>query len=249
MRGDSLMSKLENYFDRCVCTSLPQRADLFSRLSGNIYMLGGVLDRYYIKPLGLKDSGRIKYDYIDVEPPANWQGRNAQSYNYMQCFFNIIQKAKDDGIKTLLYMEDDVAILPHFKYFLPIIMDNAPSYYDCINFGPGHHSMPDGQPSKTYKMEFPYLYRSQLNLGMQCIAISHRMFDVILELRTKPWLHENPYIDIVLAHQFHDGKSEHGKRYCYAAFPYLVCETSGMSYNERNDVKRPEYELWKNYLI
>ena len=189
----------------------------------------------------------MRFDYIDTEAPANWRGRNAQSYNYCQCFFNIIQKCKDEGVESLLYLEDDVCFLPYFNNFLPVIMENAPKYWEMIYFGPGHHGL-DGKPSKQFNIETPYLYRSQIHLGMQAVAIHSRMYDMLLELRNKPWLHENPYIDITIAHQFHKGNSEHGRRYCYGAFPYLVCETSGFSYNENKILTGSEYELWKGQL-
>lgn len=238
---------LNKYFDRIICTCLPNRNDLSTKLELDLAKVGGTLTRFKVKPLTLKDSGLIKYDYIDVEMPKNWHGRNAQSYNYMQCFFKIIEQAKQDKVESLLYLEDDVCLLPHLKYFMPIIMDNAPKNWDMIYFGPGHHG-DDDQPSKTYRIETPYLYKSQLNLGMQAVAISQRIYDALLGLQTKPWLNENPYIDITIAHQFHRGNSPEGKRNCYGSFPYLVCETSGFSYNEYNDVKRPEYELWKGQL-
>jgi hypothetical protein len=239
---------LYTYFDKIFCVTLPQRAELFNKLQKKIKNLGGELTPYRVFPLNLMtDTEKVKYDYYDITMPSNWKGRNAQSYNYMMCFFNIIQKCKDEGVKSLLYLEDDVCILPHFKYFMPIIMENAPKYWEMIYFGPGHHGKND-QPSKQYNIETPYLYRSELNLGMQAVAISERFYDMILEIRDKPWLHENPYIDITLAHQFHRGNSPHGRRYCYGAFPYLVCETSGFSYNEYNSVQRPEYELWKKQI-
>lgn len=236
---------LNKYFDRITCVCLPNRNEMSKKLEKELNKLCGKLTRFNVRPKDYKDNGN--FDYTDIDMPNNWHGRNAQSYNYMQCFFKIIEKAKKDKIKSLLYLEDDVCLLPHLKYFMPVIMDNTPSNWEMIYFGPGHHGS-DDQPSKTYKIETPYLYRSELNLGMQAVAISERMYDYLIDLQNKEWLNENPYIDITIAHQFHRGRSMWGRRYCYGAFPYLVCETSGFSYNEYNDVKRPEYELWKGQL-
>lgn len=232
---------LDKYFDRITCVCLPQRQKLWTSLESQINSLGGTLSKFMIGT-----------DYVDIEAPSNWTGRNSQSYNYMMCFFEIIAKAKKDKIKNILYMEDDVCILPIFKFFLPIIMDNSPKNWHMIYFGPGHHEYDfntgEAWRSEKYNLVSPYMYVSTLHLGMQMVAINEKMYDYLLDLKNKEWLHENPYIDITIAHQFHRGNSIAGKLPCYGAFPYLVCETSGMSYNERNEVKRPEYELWKDIL-
>ncbi len=166
----------------------------------------------------------------------------------MQCFFNIIQKAKDDNIETLLYMEDDCIILPTFEIFCPLVMNNLPHYYEMLWCGPGAHGM-DGNPTNHFKLEFPFVYRSELNLGMQMVVISHRMYDMLLELRDKPWINENPFIDITISHYYNKGNSpEYGRRYNYGCMPYWVCENAGYSYNEHKVFERKEFTLWKDYI-
>ena len=74
---------------------------------------------------------------------------------------------------------------------MPIIMENV-IYWDMIYFGPGNHNF-EGLPSKVFEIEYPFLCRSQLHLGMQCVAIHSSMYDRLLDLKNKSWLHENPY--------------------------------------------------------
>jgi hypothetical protein len=224
---------LSKYFDRISCVSIPSREKLFNNLQVNIQQLGGNIEEFLI--------GR---DYIDVPAPSNWTGRNAQSYNYLQCFTKIIQKAKEDNIENLLYMEDDACILPHFSSFLPVIMDNAPKDWHMINFGPHHHDF-QGRLTTKYDFVAPFLFRCQLHLGLQAVAINNKMFDYLIELHTKSWIHEHPYIDVTIAHEFHKGQSIHGKLPCYGAFPYIVCERSGMSYNVGKELTIEPFELWK----
>lgn len=227
---------LNKYFDRAYCVCLPQRKEMSDSLEFKLNDWKLKLRKYI-----------VGIDYIDVDAPFNWHGRNSQSYNYMQCFFNIIEEARDNNLKSILYFEDDVHILPHFEHFMPIIMENV-GYWDMIYFGPGHHNF-EGMPSNKYELVYPFLTRSELHLGMQCVAIHETMYSRLLSLKDKWWINENPYIDITIAHQFHKGNHEDGRAFCYSACPYLVCETSGMSYNERVSVKRPEYELWKDVLV
>lgn len=187
---------LEKYFDRIQSMYLGRYPRLRIENMRIIESLGGTLEKFILKTDKIQTS---IYDYEDKEKPNNWTG-SKQSYNYMMAFFALIQKAKDNGIQNLLYLEDDAKILPTFEIFLPIIMENVPKNWDMIYLCPGHHTS-QGQPSNIFQMEYGYYYKSILNLNLHGVAISNRIFDRILSLQEVSWLHENPYIDITLAYQ------------------------------------------------
>lgn len=99
--------------DKISCLCLDKRIDMWTELSSNV-------ERIFSKPMekficgdGLTD---LKYDHIDESIPNNWSHEwlyvlNRAHYNAFLCHKKIFQRAIDENVKNLLFLEDDSYII------------------------------------------------------------------------------------------------------------------------------------------
>lgn len=167
------------------------------------------------------------YDHIDIDPPQNWRGTR-QSYNYYLCLWKIIEKAKAANLKNFLFLEDDAWFQPNFDDIFSAAMgefDLSHEPWDMFYLAGNHHE-------SVTRLHSPHILKCSCTLDMHAVAINHTMYDDILSLRDKDWLHENPYADVTIAHAFH------ADRHVYCLHPSVVYQYEGFSYNEGKRLSR-----------
>ncbi len=84
----------------------------------------------------------------------------------------IIKKCKEDGVKNVLILEDDVYFTPEINN-LDEYINSVPNDWDFIYFGGNHvyGKPPELVNEKIIKLNF--------TVALQCVAINNTMFDVI----------------------------------------------------------------------
>lgn len=173
------------------------------------------------------------YFHIDENPPETWTGTR-QSWNYYQCWFKLIQKVQDRRLANFLFLEDDAWFQPEFDetfgHTISQIREKSIAP-DMLYLGANHWS------SKT-RLVAPNLLRISCSLDMHAVAVGRNLFQPILDLQEKEWLHQNPYLDGTIAYQFHE------KFECYAVYPSVVWQFDGWSENEQRFISRADH--WKH---
>lgn len=164
------------------------------------------------------------YGHINIEPgprsgyPA-WRKR-PNSYNAFLSFQKIIRSAKDDGVKTLLLLEDDAYKVPEFDEVFQrglLELEEVDPEWELLYLGANHTF------SKTTEVSSSLLRLS----GSGCfhaVVVRASIFPLILDLSpTAP-------IDEVVA------KRIHPRGHSYGLWPNVVLTRPGYSHCEGRDV-------------
>lgn len=217
--------------DRTVCLNLDRRFEHRDRILKE-FISHGIYVEFFLAGDGktpcyeLVDKALhlVPYDHIDVEPgprsgdyPA-WQ-KFPSSYNANLCFRSIIKKAKEDGIETLLLLEDDATPTHEFE----VALSNA--WRDMVEADPDWLSLSLGANhtwSKTTLIS-PHLLLINGSGCWHAICLHRRAFDLILGLPM-----DGP-IDGSFARHIHP--SQHS----FACWPQAVVTLPGYSYCERRE--------------
>jgi len=191
------MIDLTKYFDKIYCINLDKRPDRYENV--------------------LKEFN--KFGIINVERFAGVDGSLLQSngiisngeIGILETHISIIKKAKENSLKNVLIMEDDVYFTDEI-YKVDEYIKEVPSDWDFLYFG-GNHAY--GQPplrinDKILKLNF--------TVALQCVAIKSTVFDEILELLPK----HNIQVDGCYGHL-------HKKYNAYSFYPNIAKQTKGFS--------------------
>ncbi len=213
---------MTRYFDRAVCLSLDKRVHEQERVSG-AFLEHGIDVSFFQAGDGLA-MPTLWYDHVDVEPPLRngypaWANR-PNSYNAFCCFRRIIERAKKDGVKTLLLLEDDVVLTPDFGAVLPAAWSTLqvvdPNWH-MFYLGANHYF------SNTVEV-VPSILRLNGSGCFHAVVLRNTVFDDMLSLQmTSP-------IDGLVARKLHP------IRRCYACWPNIAVTKPGFSFCEGRDV-------------
>ncbi|TXG84560.1 MAG: glycosyltransferase family 25 protein [Spirochaetes bacterium] len=122
-----------------------------------------------------------KHNIVDVERFSAVDGTTILANNIpllageigvLESHLAIIKKCKEDGIKNVLILEDDVYFTPEVNN-LDEYLNSVPNDWDFIYFGGNHvyGTPPELVNEKIIKLNF--------TVALQCVAINHTMFDII----------------------------------------------------------------------
>lgn len=167
--------------------------------------------------------------HIDVEKPSNWQSSN-QSYNYYHCMWKAIRRAKRDGLKNFLWMEDDAWLQPNFDEVFTAAQHEITTLnltWDMLYLGANHWE-------STTQLVSPHLLKCSCTLDMHCVAISESVYDSILDFSKEDYLPTNPHLDGVIAYKLHSKKN------VYAVYPSIAWQYDGFSFHENREFSRAQ---------
>jgi GR25 family glycosyltransferase involved in LPS biosynthesis len=207
---------LLSQFDRIQCLCLDSRRNDWIKIDHQFSRYGGKVERFIV------GKGKILaenfYDQIDPPMPVNWLGWNGFPYNAYCCYLahrKILEKAKNDNIKNILLLEDDVFLEDNFKDVLDqaiIQMTELDIKWDMFWYGTNLEWASANQISNNLV---------KLNHTAYCwhaVAIKNHMFDILLNLPAEG------------AFDFLTAKYIQPNYQCYAAWPNIAIQKAGISF-------------------
>lgn len=216
--------------DRAVCLLVDERHAYGSPLLVDFerYLPPSCPLTFFFAGKGRMGSPQV-YDHIDIEPPSRtgypaWVKR-PNSYNAFLCFLKIVERAKEDGVESLLILEDDAFTTPDFPEVLAKAWDQLQGvdpHWHALYLGANHKFSPTVEVS-------PNLLRLNGSGCWHSLILSHRAFDHVLNLPM-----EGP-IDGVFA------KYVHPMGHCYATWPNIARTKAGFSLCEGREVDYSEF--------
>ncbi len=169
------------------------------------------------------------YWRIDTEKPANWTG-NRQTWNYTQCWFQLLEQVQSLHLRNFLLLEDDAQFVEGFAEKLDKSLTTFTKevrHWDMLYLGSNQikeDSLFGYKGLKTRKVADGIL-RSARARDMHAVACNSTMYFPLSALAKMDWLPQNPSFDETVAHGMHH-------QYQVFAFqPSLVKQKPGFSYN------------------
>jgi GR25 family glycosyltransferase involved in LPS biosynthesis len=154
---DTIRTLLAKAFERVVCVNLKRRADrwesFLSQMESISYAFGPV----------------IRFNAIDGNrvPAPDWYRVGEASYAWccLVSHLRIWETALNDGVISLLILEDDAVFCDDFCKRAATFMENVPKDWDQLYFG-GHH-VPDSIPLRVNE----HVYRPEATWRTHAYAI------------------------------------------------------------------------------
>jgi len=157
--------ELKKYFDKIYCINLDKRLDRWNKVSTEF-------EKY-----GLTNQVE-KFTAIDGKNLINNTGLLDGELGILETHINLIKKCKNDNLKNVLIMEDDVYFTDEFNN-LDLFMSFVPKDWDLLFFGGNH--IYGNLPIKINEK----IIKTNHTVALHCVAIKDTMFDVILEVLKK----------------------------------------------------------------
>jgi hypothetical protein len=155
---------------------------------------------------------RPLYNQISPRPSPGWQDKDT-AYAHMVAIKSILQAALRDGVETLLFLEDDVELLPEFDEVVEMAtaqLAGLPAW-DMLYYGSNHTwHRTDILSENVLKLNGSYT--------THCCGIKRKMFQPIIDLPAERVL------DWMISHYIHPQYS------CYGVWPNIAIQQPGYSY-------------------
>jgi hypothetical protein len=152
------MVNLTKYFDKIYVINLDRRLDRYDSFKKE-------MSKYGIENVE-------RFSAIDGSTLVNNTSLLSGEIGVLQSHLEIIKKCKEDNLKNVLILEDDVYFLNEILK-LDNYMSLVPNDWDFIYFG-GNHVY--GTPPEIINEK---IIRLNYTVALQCVAINNSMFDVI----------------------------------------------------------------------
>ena len=148
-------------------------------------------------------------DGNEIEPPKDW-AHTPGAYGCLRSHVEVVRKARDDGLSSVLIFEDDVAFDEAFETKFAAGIADLPADWDMLFFGALHKEEPIRITKNLARI-------TQANSTFAC-ALRSTVFDAFIELNsnTKEVLDIN---SLVLQQRFN----------CYCFMPHLAWVETGVS--------------------
>jgi hypothetical protein len=166
---------------------------------------------------------RQLYGQISPRPSADWKDSD-KTYSQLIAIRTILQQAKHDGVRNLLFLEDDVDFTPEFDE----VVAKATKQIDKLTtFIPTKHAPLPDWDMLYYGANHTWHRTDELSenvLGLNgsyclhCVGIRRRMFDPLLSLP------DEKVMDWMIS------KNIHHQYNCYAIWPSIAIQRPGHSY-------------------
>ena len=192
------MVNLNKHFDKIYVINLDRRPDRFETFKKEL----------------------SKYDINDVEKFSAIDGSKIEIINspilsgelgVLESHLEIIRKCKEENIKNVLILEDDVYFTDEVLN-LDDYMSKVPSDWDFLYFGGNHvyGQKPELINDKIIKLNF--------TVALQCVAINSSMFEIIeMVLSKKQKQVDGYYADL------------HNRFNAYGFYPNMAKQKAGFS--------------------
>jgi hypothetical protein len=172
---------------------------------------------------------RQLYNQISPRPVVGWQDSD-KTYSQLIAIRTILRQAKNDGVKNLLFLEDDVDFTENFdeilyKGLVQMGRLRACGYlpdWDLIYYGANHTwHRTDEIGENVLKLNGSYC--------LHCVGIPNHMFDPLLNLP------DEKVMDWMISNYIHPHYN------CYAIWPNIAVQRPGHSYLNN---KHQDYSEW-----
>ncbi len=198
---------VNDFFDKVYCINLERREDRWQQCTKEFDRLGIEVERFEAI-----DGNTCGLD--SAAPPLNWTKMKAGGVGCTLSHVKILKKAKANGYKNVLVLEDDIEFCENFLEEASDFLNTVPKDWDLIYMG-GNHLQPPEQIGGIYKCKF--------TLTTHLIATNYTIYDLIIQEASKL----NMIIDLVLATHQH-------KVNAYCSLKKLAWQVNGYSDIEDN---------------
>jgi GR25 family glycosyltransferase involved in LPS biosynthesis len=195
------MKTLNSYFDKIYCINLDKRSDRWKECQKEFQKINIEVERY-----SAFDGNKIK----NVENLFVGHFEKAGQFGALISHLNIIKKAKELEISSVVILEDDVVFCDDFNQEFNLGMNEIPENWDMIFFGSNHIHPPIKISNRICKLQRAY--------SAHCYVIRDRMYDELIRL-IEPM---NEPLDVTYA-------NIQPVYNCYVFNPHLVWQRPGYS--------------------
>jgi GR25 family glycosyltransferase involved in LPS biosynthesis len=195
------MNTINTYFGKIYCINLDKRLDRWEESQKEFQKINIEVERY-----SAFDGNKIK----NVENLFVGHFEKAGQFGCLISHLNIIKKAKESKIPSVVILEDDVVFCDNFNQEFNLSMIEMPKDWDMIFFGSNHVHSPIKISDRICKLRRAY--------SAHCYVIRDRMYDELIGL-IEPM---NEPLDVTYANI----QSTHN---CYVFNPHLVWQRPGYS--------------------
>lgn len=209
---------LKTFFDRVVCINLDRRPDRWQRFMENVASAGWPFTP--VERISAVDAHKV--------PAPSWWLAGAGAWGCHQSHVRILQQAIQDGVQSLLILEDDAVLPQRFSSIVETFLRNVPGDWDAIMLGGQHLRPPDiiesgvvsvrnGNRTHAHALRGRYLREAYQHL---CNYPQHAQ---------RPRFHVDHRLGML---------HESGKYKVYAPDPWMVGQANG-----RSDIAGTDFSL------
>jgi len=153
-------------FDKRYCINLDKRTDRWEKVSKTF-------DDLEIK--NVKRYSAVDGATLDLESMSYNPSLLRGELGILESHLNIIQEAKDEGLKQIMVMEDDVTFTDEIHKF-DEYLDAVPNDWDMIYVGGNH--LYGAKPILVNEK----VLRLNNSMAIHCVIIKNTIFDIILKI-------------------------------------------------------------------
>ncbi|MHC4315269.1 MAG: glycosyltransferase family 25 protein [Planctomycetota bacterium] len=215
-----------NLADKTFVISLAKRSDRRESVSEQLASIGHddyeIFDAYGVEHLPPESYYK---DIPDFEM-SGWYGNKFSHYG-------VIEKAKSDGLKSVMVLEDDVAFHPDFNAIVDLALSQLKAIeWDWLQFG-GNHRYFGGVNTLASPIDgMPYAYVSD---GL--IQVAPNLARIVKMLTAHAYIVREPVYDFILEHAIKSPLSidgfycyeVHNRFKCYCVTPCVATQIPGVS--------------------
>jgi GR25 family glycosyltransferase involved in LPS biosynthesis len=175
------MSVFEKYFDKVYCINLDKRTDRWDKVC-KIFSENNIdgVERY-----SAIDGSTLNLDLISYN-----KSLLKGELGILETHIKLIKEAKEQNLKSILIMEDDVYFTKEIENF-DDYMNSVPIDWDMLFIGGNH--LYGNTPIKVNKK----IMKVNHTLAIHCLGVKHTIYDVILEITKRRMKQiDNYYADL-----------------------------------------------------
>ena len=176
------MHVLNQFFDKIYCINLEHRTDRWEQCTKEFDRLGIEVER-------LEAVNGHSCGLEAADPPNNWTRMTAGGVGCTLSHVKLLKKAKAEGFKNVLALEDDVEFCENFNEEVATYLPLVPNDWDVIYVG-GNHDPRIGLPQNMGGF-----LKCIFTLTTHFIATNSTIYDLIIQESLKL----NMIIDLVYA--------------------------------------------------
>lgn len=150
---------MNNYFDKVYCVNLDRRVDRWTECLNEFQK-----HRIEVERFSALDGTLL--DNLTILLP----GQLGCKLSHL----SIIEHAKNNNLKSLVILEDDVEFHQNFNVELDECMSHLPETWNMIFMGANHIQHPTRLNDRIYKLNYSY--------SAHCYAIHNSVYDLLIEL-------------------------------------------------------------------
>lgn len=192
---------IHKYFDKTYLINLDKRTDRLELAQEECKKHDIEFERF-----PAVDGSQIE---MNIQNPSPFWNKGALGILYTT--LQIIEKAKEEKLNSVLILEDDVEFEENTNKIVSENMDNIPSGWDTIFFGANHQKPTTPISNRIHKLGSAY--------ALHCYAIHHSVFDELINLLQNPSMPLDQYI----------AKYIHSKGNSYCFRPPVAYQKPGFS--------------------